>query len=77
MVKGICHARHPLLSFPRLISYLLLLNATGCSVKLWDCSEAINDLSIDSSATHFSPRKDKVGVSLLRVRFVDCPLGIP
>ncbi len=33
--------------------------------------------SIDSSATHFSPRKDKVGMSLLRVRFVDCPLGIP
>ena len=33
MVKGICHARHPLLSFPRFVAYLLTRYATGYTVK--------------------------------------------
>ena len=49
-----------------------------CKV-LWGCSEStyLTLKLIDDSATHFSQLKDKVVVSLLKVRFVDCLLGIP
>jgi hypothetical protein len=33
MVKGLCYARRPLPSILHTISYLLLLYATGCSVR--------------------------------------------
>ena len=65
--------------FPPNDCLFLTPSATGCSVKSYGAvvNLSIYSCVIDDSATHFSQLKDKVVVSLLKVRFVDCLLGIP